>query len=224
MIYRNLLLFLHFSLLALPGSEKIDAAIDLNKRDFSPVFVRMSNQLVTCAGEYEKQIIVRTDKIRSKNRKEVIGLLQQKAKDSWEALNGTLRRLSKEGEIRNIRKFWVVNGFTCLARASAIRKLANQPEVSLIYLDRFAQPVRQSSSMPASQFQDMRKILAEWRRKDSLPSKNVSIPWNVREIGANLAWKEVNATGRGVKVAVIDTGIVPAPALIHALAKNPGKN
>jgi hypothetical protein len=114
MIYRNLLLFLHFSLLPLPGSEKIDAAIDLNKRDFSPVFVRMSNQLVTCAGEYEKQIIVRSDKKRSKNRKEVIGLLQQKAKDSWEALSGTLRRLSKEGEVRNIRKFWVVNGFTCL--------------------------------------------------------------------------------------------------------------
>jgi subtilisin family serine protease len=223
MIYRNLLLFLHFSLLPLPGSEKIDSAIDLNKRDFSAVCVRMSNQLVTCAGEYEKQIIVRSDKTRSKNRKEVIGLLQQKAKDSWEALNGTLRRLSKEEEIRNIRKFWVVNGFTCLARASAIRKLANQPEVSLIYLDRFAQPVRQSSSMPASQFQDMRNILAEWRRKDFRPSKNVSIPWNVREIGANLAWKEVNATGRGVKVAVIDTGIVPAPALIHALAKNPGE-
>ena len=47
--------------------------------------------------------------------------------------------------------------------------------------------------------------------------------WNVREIGANLAWKEENATGRGVRIAVIDTGIVPAPALIHALAKNPGE-
>ena len=223
MIYRNFLLFLHFSLLPLPGSEKIDGAIDLNNPDFSPVFVRMSDQVVNCAGEYEKQTIDRSEKTRSKNRKEVIGLLQQKAKNSWEALSGTLRRLSKEGEIRNIRKFWIVNGFSCLAQASAIKKMARQPEVSLIYLDRFAKPVRHSSSMPAARFQNMRHMLAKWRRKDSRPPNTLSIPWNVREIGADLAWKEENATGRGVKVAVIDTGIVPAPALIHALAKNPGE-
>ena len=47
------------------------------------------------------------------------------------------------------------------------------------------------------------------------------IPWSVREIGAEMAWKEENATGRGVTVAVIDTGILPAPSLSRALAKNP---
>ena len=223
MIYRNLLLFLHCSLQPQPGSEKIDAAIDLINPDFSPVFVRMSDQVVNCAGEYEKQTIDRSDKTRSKNRKEVIGLLQQKAKNSWEALSGTIRRLSKEGEVRNIQKFWIVNGFSCLAQASAIRKLARQPEVSMIYLDHFAKLVRKSSSMSAAQFQHMRNILAEWRRKDSRSPNTLSIPWNVREIGADLAWEDVNATGQGVKVAVIDTGIVPAPALIHALAQNPGE-
>ena len=101
--------------------------------------------------------------------------------------------------------------------------MARQPEVSLIYLDRFAKPVPRSSRMSDSQFQAMRNILAKWRRKDSRFPNTLSIPWNVREIGANLAWKEENATGRGVRIAVIDTGIVPAPALIHALAKNPGE-
>ena len=223
MIYRNLLLFLHCSLLPLPGSEKIDAAIDLINPDFSPVFVRMIDQVVNCAGEYEKQSIVRSEKTRSQNRKEVIGLLQQKAKNSWEALSGTFRRLSKEGEIRNIQKFWIVNGFSCLAQASAIRKLARQPEVSMIYLDRFAKPVRRSSPMSNSQFQAMRNILAEWRRKDSRAPNTVSIPWNVQEIGAQAAWKEENAAGQGVKVAVIDTGIISTPSLIRALIKNPGE-
>jgi subtilisin family serine protease len=77
--------------------------------------------------------------------------------------------------------------------------------------------------MSDSQFQAMRNILTEWRRKDSRSPNTLSIPWNVREIGADLAWKDVNATGRGVRIAVIDTGIVPAPALIHALAKNHGE-
>ena len=220
MIYRKFLLFLHFSLLPLPASEKIDDAIDLNNQDFSPVFVRMSDQLVNCAGEYEKQIFVRSNKTRSKNRREVIGLLQQKARNSWDLLSENIRLLSKAGEIRNIRKFWVVNGFTCLAQASAIRKLAHQPEVSMIYLDRFAKPVRRSSPMSDSQFQSMRNTLSEWRRQDSRPSKNVSVPWNVQEIGAQAAWKEENATGLGVKVAVIDTGIISTPSLIHTLARN----
>ena len=51
----------------------------------------------------------------------------------------------------------------------------------------------------------------------------MKIPWNVKEIGAQAAWNEENATGRGVKVAVIDTGILSTPSLIHALAKNSGE-
>ena len=69
----------------------------------------------------------------------------------------------------------------------------------------------------------MRNVLTEWRRKDSRPPNTLSIPWNVQEIGAQAAWKEENATGQGVKVAVIDTGIISTPSLIHALVKNPGE-
>ena len=98
----------------------------------------MSDQLVNCAGEYEKQSFVRSENPRSQNRKEVIRVLRKKAKNSWDVLSDNIRLLSKAGEIRNIRKFWIVNGFSCIAQASAIRKLARQPEVSTIYLDRFA--------------------------------------------------------------------------------------
>jgi hypothetical protein len=221
--YRSLFVFLPFSFLSLFGNEKIDGAIDLNKREFLPVFIRMSDQLVNCAGEYEKQSFARSENSRSQNRKEVIHLLRQKAKNSWDVLSKNIRLLSKAGEIRNIEKFWIVNGFSCLAQASAIRKLAQQPEVSMIYLDRFAKPVRRSSPMSNSQFQAMRNILAEWRRKDSRAPNTVSIPWNVQEIGAQAAWKEENAAGQGVKVAVIDTGIISTPSLIRALIKNPGE-
>ena len=50
-------------------------------------------------------------------------------------------------------------------------------------------------------------------------ARKKNIPWNVREIGADRAWKDENATGRGVTVAVIDSGILPTPALVRALAK-----
>jgi len=221
--YRSLFIFLPFSFLSLLGNEKIDGAIDLNKAEYFPVFIRMSDQLVNCAGEYEKQSFVRSENPRSQNRKEVIRVLRKKAKNSWDVLSDNIRLLSKAGEIRNIRKFWIVNGFSCIAQASAIRKLARQPEVSTIYLDRFARSVGRSSQMSDFQFQAMRNVLTEWRRKDSRPPNTLSIPWNVQEIGAQAAWKEENATGQGVKVAVIDTGIISTPSLIHALVKNPGE-
>ena len=66
----------------------------------------------------------------------------------------------------------------------------------------------------------MKEVLANWNKKEPEHILSLRIPWNVREIGAEMAWKEENATGRGVTVAVIDTGILPTPSLIRALAKN----
>jgi subtilisin family serine protease len=77
--------------------------------------------------------------------------------------------------------------------------------------------------MSAKQLQAMHDMVEVRKRKSTRFSGILRIPWNVREIGAQGAWIEENATGQGVKVAVIDTGIISTPALIHALAQNPGE-
>ena len=61
--------------------------------------------------------------------------------------------LWRRREIRNIRRnFWIVNGFSCLAKAAAIRKLAKRDDVSYIYLDKFARPLKKPLPMSDSQF------------------------------------------------------------------------
>ena len=204
----------------LAGAEKIDEAIDLKKQSFVPVFVRMSDQVVGRAGEYEKLYRERSGKPRSQNRKEVLSLLRGKGDMSWEKIGKTADLLMKKGEIRNLRRFWIVNGFSCLAKPTAIRKLAKRADVSYVYLDRFARPLKSPLPMSGNQRTAMKEVLATWKKKEPEPILSLRIPWNVREIGAEMAWKEENATGRGVTVAVIDTGILPAPSLIRALAKN----
>ena len=135
----------------LAGANKIDEAIDLKKQSFFPIFVRMSDQVVGRAGEYEKLCRERSGKPRSQNRKEVLSLLRDKAYKSWKKIGKTADVLLEKGEIRNLRRFWIVNGFSCLAKPTAIRKLAKRADVSYVYLDRFARPPKKPLPMSGNQ-------------------------------------------------------------------------
>jgi len=219
--FRNPLWLLLFLCAGLSGADKIDEAIDLKKQSFIPVFVRMSDQVIGRAGEYEKLCRELSGNPRFQNRKEVLAQLRVKSAKSWKKIGKTAEVLVEKGEIRAVRRFWIVNGFSCLAKPSAIRKLAKRADVSYVYLDRFARPPKKPMPMSDKQMSAMKEVLATWKKKEPEPILSLRIPWNVREIGAELAWKEENATGRGVTVAVIDTGILPTPSLIGALAKNP---
>ena len=203
------------------GKDKIDEAIDLTKANPRPVFVRMSDQLIERAGEYERLCRKRSGKPRSQNRKEVLSLLKGKADESWETIGKTVDGLEEKGEVQAVRRFWIVNGFSCLAKPAAIRKLTKRDDVSYVYLDQFARPLKKPLPMSGNQMTSMQEVLAVWKKKQPEAILSLRIPWNVREIGAEMAWREENATGRDVTVAVIDTGILPVPSLIRALAKNP---
>ena len=55
----------------------------------------------------------------------------------------------------------------------------------------------------------MKALDQEWEKKDFTKIQDLKIPWNVREIGAEAAWNEENATGKGIKVAIIDSESSP---------------
>jgi subtilisin family serine protease len=71
----------------------------------------------------------------------------------------------------------------------------------------------------------VRDVLAAWKDDSDEPfsTRGIEIPWNLRAIQADAAWREERATGRGIVVAVQDTGLMIAPALTQALWKNPGE-
>ena len=202
---------------------KVDEALNLERDSWYPIFVRMEDQLICKAGEYDAFCRKRSKIPRSRNRAEVISTLREKADQSWDALEEVIEDLRQKERIRGVRRFWIVNGFSCRAKAGAIRRLSMRKEVSFVYLDRFARPPAESEPMDANRTKRMQTVLETWGKKEPEFIPSLRIPWNVREIGAERAWKEENATGRGVKVAVIDSGILPTPSLVHALAKNPNE-
>ena len=128
--------------------------------------------------------------------------------------------LGGKGGSPAVRRFWIVNGFSCLAKPTAIRKFAKRADASYAYLDRFARPLKNPSHVGESNDRHERGS-CHLEEKGARAHPVLEDSLERREIGAEMAWREENATGRGVTVAVIDTGILPAPSLVRALAKNP---
>ncbi len=210
-----------FVVTCLAGSQ-LDEAIPLTGESFRPVFVRMEDQLFRKAGDHETFCKKHADRPRSQNRKEVTALLRKKADGSWKKVEELVTKLEKEGEVRGPRRFWIVNGFACLAKPAAIKKLAEHEAVSFVYLDRFARPTRAPRSLSSSQMTAMKALFESWQKKPAdLNWKDAKIPWNLEGIKVPEAWRKEKAFGQGVTVAVIDSGILPTSSLAHALWKNP---
>lgn len=202
---------------------KVDPILYEKGNDWLPIFVRMEDQLVLKAGDYERISEFRSQKPRSQNREEVLSLLRKKAQDSFAKLRDKIDEMNGKGQLRGLRKFWIVNGFACRARLPTIESLAREKEISYVYFDRFAFDSDTSLPMSGRKINRLGKVLRLWNEPAPLPDKREDIPWNVSEIGADRAWKDENATGLGVTVAVIDSGILPTPSLVRALAKNPAE-
>ena len=207
----------------LPG-EKIDEAIPMTGDSFRPVFVRMEEQLFRKAGDHETFCKAKSDVPRSTNRKEVTTLLRKKADDSWDNIKRLTMELKKVGSIRGSRRFWIVNGFSCVAKPEAIRRLAEHNAVSFVYLDRLARPTKPPQSMSPSRMTAMKALLKLREEKPAeTPLKNAKIPWNLKAIKTTEVWFKEDSFGQGVTVAVIDSGILPTPSLATALWKNPNE-
>ena len=147
------------------ASDKIDEAIDLKQQSFVPVFIRMSDQVIGRAGEYEKLCREHSGNPRAQNRKDVIAQLRGKADEAWQKIEKTANALVQNGGIRSIRQFWIVNGFSCLAKPTAIRKFAKRADISFIYFDRFASPSKKPLPMSGNAMTAMKKVLATWTKK-----------------------------------------------------------
>lgn len=207
------------------------AKLDGDLRDADkhyPVFVRMQDQLIHGVGDYEKFCEQNAKKKRSELRPFVLKTLRQKSDDAWKKISAQVDKLTQAGDIKKVERFWIVNGFACDATGKACQQLAASEFVSFVYLQRG--PLRQhvhgqqGAAIPAEQQKKVyEQILKDWKddSDEALALDGCEIPWNVQRIQADAVWKEEKVTGKGVVVALCDSGIMIAPSLMRALWKNP---
>ena len=93
-------------------------------------------------------------------------------------------------EVQEVRPFWSINGFACMATDEALQLLEARRDVAGIYRDEF------------------RRMLPEGEKSYPVESKDNA--WHVDKVNAPAVWNYNGATGytgNGVVVAVLDTGV-----------------
>ena len=213
---------------AAPAEEaKLDAGLDAADRSH-PIFVRMKNQLFPRGGAYEAFSRQPDHGGRQALRRRVLQTLKDKNGKSWASIAPLVQKLASDGSLRSVQRYWIVNGFAGEATAAACRALAAEDEVAFVYRQPVPyaplhrRPLRARADLE-QQHRVHRAVMAAWRddSDDRLKLEGTAIPWNLKRIGADTAWKAEGATGRGVVVAVLDSGLMLAPGLLGALWRNP---
>ncbi|WP_372369009.1 S8 family serine peptidase [Candidatus Uabimicrobium sp. HlEnr_7] len=117
------------------------------------------------------------------SKKEIFDILKTECEQKQMFIKDLCQRMKLEGYVRDINIFWIANAVSLTAKREAIEELAMQPEIDMISLDAI-----QSMIKPFGSIEQEEK------------------PWGLDYIKS----REVNAkgfTGKGVIVAVVDTGI-----------------
>ncbi len=208
---------------------KLDPALEGRKGPL-PLFVRMADQLLPRAGALEAFVRKNGKRPRRELRREVLSTLKEKARKSWEGIAPFLEELKGKGLVSGVKRFWIVNGFACTGTLEAARLLAKRKDVSFVYLQRGPSRHMFPRRFPGNAWKKgwmkkAREALALAKAESPKPfdPKGVKVPWNLEKILADRVWKEKGITGKGVVVAVLDTGLLPIPALEKALWVNPGE-
>ena len=124
---------------------------------------------------------------KQERRQFVIENLQRQAKTSQADLLALLEEMEHNGMVEDIRPLWLVNSVSCHANKQAINDLAQRRDIMTVYYLEETQWIFDEEATPA-------------------PKGGREIAENLLQVNATQVWEQ-GYTGKGVLVAVIDTGI-----------------
>jgi subtilisin family serine protease len=153
-------------------------------------------------------------------RTKVITDLKQQATSTQRALLDMLATAGHHPLVE--RQFWIVNGLSLRMTPDAIRWLAKSDRVAQIYFrwekpkdlihkeGRFTRAFEQPKSRPIT--------------VDEVTHPQQPLSWNLTRIQADLVWSRLGLIGRGVVIAILDSGVNYRHSdLVHHLWRNKGE-
>ena len=148
---------------------------------------------------------------RQELRKSSIASLKKISADSHKKAEEDLNKLIKKGTIKDLKKHWVVNGFSCSTTEAELEELSKVEGVKKIFLIR-------TRRLPATE--DLApKVVANPERPNGFSDKN--LPWYISALKADKVWKELGVTGQGTLNVIHDKNFIYSPSLQKTIYRNP---
>ncbi len=152
--------------------------------------------IVEMAEQYDNPNLERGTALmtRAQRRDYVVNELKHFSENSQAEVVGFLTNQSMRGQVNVLHRFWIFNGVCCEATAECIGELSMRQDVRYVSLD---------VEMKVDE-------LVEVEEGDRSNPPQSGIQWHVSKVRADEVWNYPNTqgfTGRGVVVAIIDTGV-----------------
>ncbi|MBX2817150.1 MAG: S8 family serine peptidase [Saprospiraceae bacterium] len=180
------------------------------------VVVWFDDQLLLEGGSFLKKIQELGDVSRSALRTRVMAQLKEKSKHSFRQNEGQLRALERRGQIQDIRRHWIINGFSCSVTREGKKALLALDGISKIF-------DKQPLYLPRGEDMGPEFLKSRYASRFEL-EKIDSFPWNIEKIRAPEVWREFGITGKGTLNVVHDSGFkLDVPPLAETIYTNAGE-
>ncbi len=186
-----------------------------------PIVVWFDEQFLGQGDSFQKRTTEFKGQKRSDLRSRVIQTLKQLSENTIAQIAIDLRSLEQAGHVSDIKRHWIINGFSCSVNAKGLDAIQKLKGVAKIFRKR---PVfNPSNSNQGPEF------LSTIPTSTFAVNKVESYPWNIKQIRAPEVWNQYGITGKGTLNVVHDFGFkLDIPPLAQTLYTNskeiPGNN
>ncbi len=195
--------------------------IDTKKVWISPKIKTNNKQPINITIWFDQQLLGdgkaynRRSKEFSKSRRRelrtlVISALKKASDKSYNSAKPDLTKLQESGDIKSLKRHWIINGFSCTTTSKGLQSIAKIKGISKIF---YGDNPRPSLSKQKATF------ITKPDRPTEPSTKN--LPWYISKLNADKVWKELSITGQGTLNIVHDINFIITPSLARTIYNNP---
>lgn len=181
-----------------------------NKQPRVRATVWFDKQLLGDGKAYKRRAKEFADWRRSELRAAAMKTLKSLSEESFAATKEQIEELIKDEKLSNLERHWIINGFSCTIKSSALDDLKNLKGVSKIFAPRNAVPRRTGGETP--EFPPI-------ARQEFDPGR-YKHPWYVRYLMADKVWKDFGVDGSGTLSIVHDFNFVYSDNVSYNVYRN----
>ncbi|MGG1572904.1 S8 family serine peptidase [Fictibacillus sp. NRS-1165] len=197
------------------GGAKISSKLQkqFDDKDLVTFLIRFKEQADTEkaakeAAQKAKQKKLSAFKTELNKRSAVVSELRATAMAAHAGVKQYLTQQKKEGNAKDIRSYFIVNGMAVTATKTVMEKVASFPEVDKVLPNeiRHIQPVQEAKGKAIPTIEAAKASKESAKAAKETKAEPASVKWNIDRVSAPQVWN-MGIDGSGTVVANIDTGV-----------------